>query len=36
VLWELCERRPTRYGREVARVLGSELTRRLFERGAAA
>jgi hypothetical protein len=36
VLWELCERRPARYGREVARVLGSELTRRLVERGAAA
>lgn len=36
MLWELCERRPVRYGREFARVLGSELTRRLFERGAAA
>jgi hypothetical protein len=36
MLWELCERQPARYGREFARVLGSELTRRLFERGAAA
>jgi len=36
MLWELCERRPARYGRELARVLGSELTRRLFERGVAA
>lgn len=36
LLWELCERRPARYGREFARVLGSELTRRLFERGAVA
>jgi len=34
MLWELCERQPARYGREFARVLGSELTRRLFERGA--
>jgi hypothetical protein len=36
MLWELCERRPTRYGREFARILGSELTRRIFERGAPA
>lgn len=33
MLWEFCERRPGRYSRELARVLGSELTRRLFERG---
>ena len=33
MLWELCERRPARYAGELARVLGSEATRRLFERG---
>jgi hypothetical protein len=33
MLWEFCERQPGRYSREIARVFGSELTRRLFERG---
>ncbi len=33
MLWEFCGREPARYSRELARVFGSELTRRLFERG---
>ena len=33
MLWELCERQPARYGAELLRVFGSELTRHLFERG---
>jgi hypothetical protein len=33
MLWEFCERQPMRYSRELARVFGSEVARRVFERG---
>ena len=32
ILWTLCEHQPLRYGRELVRVIGSEVMRHAFER----